>query len=109
MTNPFEDPRYDSKPTQPKDTGTMSRDEEDALFDATLERDDVAASVWEAIIDEIGPEQAKEIVNVLFRQYGTRIVNGDFMEAGRLIHRATCKRVHKIVEGEEHNTDIGKD
>lgn len=102
-------PRYDSKPTQPKDPGEMSREEEDALFDATLERKEIAASVWESIIDEISPELAETIVNVLFRKSFNGRRTGDFMEAGRLIHQACYKRVDKIVEGETHNTDMSKD
>lgn len=92
---------------QPKHVQEMTRDEEDELFDATLERDDVAEMVWEAIIDEIDKEHAKEIVNVLFRLNGTRM--GDFMEAGRLIHRATFKRVHKIIDDASSETDMSKD
>lgn len=83
----------------------MTNDEENALFDATLERDDVAGMVWEAVIDEINKEKAKEIVNALFRQEGPPV--SDFMEAGRLIHHAVWKRVQKIVEDEEHNTYMG--
>lgn len=100
-------PRYDSKPTQPKDPGEMSRDEEDALFDATLERDEVAEMVWEAVIDEISPAQAKEIVTNLFRRGGNFSV--DNHEAGRLLYVSCSDRVEKIVEGEEHNTDMGRE
>ena len=99
-------PRYESNPSQPKHVPEMTRDEEDELFDATLEREDVSEMVWEAIIDELNKEQAKEIVNVLFRQCGN---SGDFTECGRLLHRFCWKRVQKIVEGEEHNTDMGED
>lgn len=108
MNNPLE-PRYDSKPTQPKDLGEMSRDEEDALFDATLERDEVADMVWEAVIDEISPNKSREIVRVLFRRESLVSSMADFAEASRLIHRACHSRVHEIVDGEEHNTDMGKD
>ena len=86
---------------QPKPEREMSFAERDALFDATLERSVVADSVWEAVIDELTPGQAREIVCVLFRQSGNE---KDFAEAGRLIHRACARRVEKIVEDEESNT-----
>lgn len=91
---------------QPKPEREMSFAERDALFDATLERDSVAASVWDAVLDEITPEQAKEIVFTLFRQKGGQ---GDFSEAGRLLHRACARRVEKIVDDESHNTDMSRD
>lgn len=100
--------RYDSKPTQPKDPGEMSHEDENELFDATLERKEIAASVWESVIDEITPGQAAMIVNVLFRKsIGGR--TGDFMEVGRLLHKACWKRVSKIVDDASHNTDMSKD
>lgn len=115
MINPFgtnRDPdgqitsqRYDSKPTQPKDPGEMTHDEHEALFNATLHRQEVAEMVYDAVIDEISLEQARHIVHVLFRLGGTRM--GDFMEAGRLMHNACYKRVHEIVESETHNTVMG--
>lgn len=86
---------------QPRTEREMSFAEIDALFDATLERDGVADSVWESVIDEITPEQAREIVCVLFRQSGNE---KDFAEAGRLIHRACARRVEKIVDDESSNT-----
>ena len=86
---------------QPKDKGEMSFAERDALFDATLDRDDVADSVWEAVIDEISLQTGREIARILFRQGGGL---NDFHEAGRLIHRACARRVEKIVDDESSNT-----
>lgn len=100
-------PRYDGKPTQPKDPGVMSLSEEYELLEATLERDDVAASVWEAIFDEITPAQAKEIVVVLFRDGKNH--HADFAEAGRLLYKFSHIRVEALVVNETHNTDMSKD
>lgn len=100
-------PRYDSKPTQPKDMGEMSREDEDDLFNATLLRPEVADSAWEAIIDEVKPEKAREIIVYLFSRSTTPI--SDKVEAMRLMYMACYKRIEKIVEGEEHNTDMRKD
>lgn len=101
------DPRYDSKPTQPKDPVEMTHDEETELFNATLDRDDVADMIWDTIIDGTGPTKAREIVKVLFR-LGNKPTT-DFMEVGRLIHSEFFKRVHEIVDDESSNTDMGKD
>lgn len=101
------DPRYDSKPTQPKDPGTMSRNEEDELFDATLERCDIADRVWDMIKEEITPDQHREIVRYMFRRGGNYM--SDRSESARILYNAHWKRVEEIVEGEEHNTDMGKD
>ena len=103
----LDNPRYESKPTQPKDPGEMSLEEEHELLEATLERDDVAASVWEAIFDEITPAQAKEIVVVLFRDGKNHVA--DFTEAGRLMYKFSHSRVDALVESETHNTDMSKD
>ena len=86
---------------QPKPERELSFAERDALFDATLERDDVADMAFDVVIDELTPEQAREIVRVLFRQSGNE---KDFAEAGRLIHRACARRVEKIVDDESSNT-----
>lgn len=105
-------PRYDSKPTQPKDPGEMSRDEEDELFDATLERDDVADRIWEFIVDEssVKPEWRREFVRVIFRRHvGLVPASRDFQEGGLITHKEFSVRVSEIVESEEHNTDMGRD
>lgn len=87
---------------QPKDPGEMTRREEDELFDATLERSEVADMVAEAVVDELTPGQWRDIVTVMFRRNGTRM--GDFMEVGRLMYKFTSKRVEKIVEDASSNT-----
>ena len=86
---------------QPKDKGEMSFAERDALFDATLERDDVADSAWEAVKDELTPAQHREFVRTLFRQGGGL---SDFYESARIIHRYCARRVEKIVDDESSNT-----
>lgn len=107
MNNPLE-PRYDSKPTQPKDPGEMTYAKQVELFDATMDRNDVADRVWDAILDEITPDQHREVVRTLFKSSVTRMA--DLMEAGRIIYRVCpSEKINKIVESEEHNTDMSKD
>lgn len=104
-------PSFGSSPIdQPKDPVEMSRQEEDDLFDATLERDDVADRIWDMIKDEITPDLHREIVRVLFRKHiGFAGVSRDFTEGGRLIHKDFSDRVEKIVDDESSNTDMGRD
>lgn len=98
---------------QPKDPGEMTRQEEDELFDATLERDDVADRIWDMIVDEsaVRPEWRREFVRVIFRRHVGEFssVSRDFQEGGRITHKEFVVDVNEIVEGEEHNTDMGKD
>lgn len=105
-------PRYDSKPTQPKDPGEMSRQEEDELFDATLDRDDVADRIWDMIVDEsaVKPEWRREFVRVLFRRHVEFVpAVQDFAHAGRITHKEFSMLVDELVDDESSNTDMGRD
>jgi hypothetical protein len=103
--NPADEKRYDSKPTCTPDCGSMSWAEQDALFNETLEREDVAERVWIHISEGLTAEQSAEIVRLLFRR-GNEAGSGraDSTEAGRLLFQWLHKSVHEIVEKEEMNT-----
>lgn len=107
MTINLDDPRLEVMPSQPKHVPEMSRDEEDDLFDATLERDDVADMVWEAVKDEISDALGRDIVRYQFRHGGNYMA--DRSEAARLMYNACWPRVEKIVDDAESNTDMGRD
>lgn len=97
---------------QPKPEREMSFAERDALFDATLERDDVADRIWDKIVDEsaVKPEWRREFVRVIFRRHvGFVPASRDFQEGGRITHKEFAVPVAEIVDDESHNTDMSKD
>lgn len=94
---------------QPKDPGEMSSREEDELFDATLERDEVADSIWDMIVDEaaVKPEWRREFVRVIFRRHvGFAPVSRDFQEGGRITHKEFSALVDELVGDASINTDM---
>lgn len=112
MTINLDDPRLEVMPSQPKHVPEMSRNEEDELFDATLERDDVADRIWDFIVDEsvVKPEWRREFVRVIFRRHvGFVPASRDFQEGGRITHKEFAVPVSEIVEDASSSTDMGRD